>query len=193
MFELDLEEVRRRAGELSQLRLLRAIILKSGVLRPEAMAVYREVFAERFGSLEDLCDRADDLLGEVEFEIPGVERMASLRSDRDPSQGVLVASDRGLGFRPCASSMSLPLPLLAELDPGTGAWAPLDRIDHVELWSPRSAHVVMRLVRRKGSRVAFRVPDSGQGQLEPWLESREIPVFRRKTLFDQLGSRWRRG
>lgn len=102
MFDFDAAEVRRRAQQLSKLELLRVITLKKGALRGEALAIYREAFEERFGPFEDLLERAEALVGEIEFEVGGVERTADLRSDRDPCHGVLVGSDLGLGFRALA-------------------------------------------------------------------------------------------
>ncbi len=102
VFEFDAAEVRRRAEGLSQLQLLRVITLKKGKLRDEALAIYREAFEERFGPLVDLLERAEVLVGEVELEVGGVERLGDLGSARDPCHGVLVGSDRGLGFRALA-------------------------------------------------------------------------------------------
>lgn len=158
---VDAQKVRARCDELSTRELLRTAVVEAHALRPEALAVWREVLDTRVGDLTDYVKGCADSAGELHARLDA--RNVRAHDASDVYVGELVLSSGGAGFIADAvddhgmraadvlgpllaplferlfagsvaphSAAPLPLPLLASIYDGV-FWYDADAITTVEL------------------------------------------------------------
>ncbi len=109
MSNADLERILKHYRALHDDELLRAAILEGGTLVEPAQQVVRQVALDRLGTPAAMLSTAGASMGKLWGRIQQVRTFSRLRGPQDPvlgvrdvspADGVILLSDRGLGFVP---------------------------------------------------------------------------------------------